>query len=163
MAMNVQTLADGLEAMEETQIQVESNLALSDAFHDFMLESDSNGIRLIPGSGQVAKTAFDGVMSALVSPEVPVIPLIVSACTAYWGALVIPGAYGPTCISVTPPPGLAGLQAALTAAFQGNVLGGLSKSDSAKVIAAAWAPTQLGALAQQVIPPSPTPVPLPVL
>jgi len=58
---------------------------------------------------------------------------------------------------------LAGLQVALTAAFQANVLGGLSKPDSAKTIAAAWAPTQLGGIAMQLIPPSPTPIPLPVL
>lgn len=163
MVMNVQTLADGLESMTETQVQSEANLALSDAFHNFMLESDSNGIRLIPASGQLAKAAFDGVLSALVNPSGDLITLIVSACTAYWGSLAIPGAYGPTCTTLTPPPGLSGLHSALTAAFQANVQGELSKGDSAKTIAAAWAPTQLGSIAQHLIPPSPSPTPLPVL
>ena len=77
---------------------------------------------------------------------------------AFWGGVAsLATAVYPTATTVTPPPGLAGLSAALIPVFIANTTGKLSKIDSAVAIANVMHPLNLGGTAVIVAPP---PVPI---
>lgn len=77
---------------------------------------------------------------------------------AFWGSVAaLATTVYPTAITVTPPPGLAGLAAALTPVFAANTSGNLSKVDAANTIATALHLLNLGGTAIIISPP---PVPI---
>ena len=129
-------------------------VAWSDGFHAFMLNSAANGIPLVPVIGLAAKALMIPAMTGLNTAGAAAIQ---AGVLAYWGGLNVPGAYGGS-IAVAPPPGLAGLAAALLAVFPVNVAGGLDTAPACDAIAGAWQPLMLGGIAT-----FPGPLPFPIL
>ncbi len=165
MTMDPNTLAKGLQNMMNTGSQSLANSNLSRAFHDFMLGSASNEIKLVPAIAEGAKAAFD-IAIAPMDPttkgfDAPT--LIMLGTIAYWGVLAVPISYGPTSTTVTPPPLLSTLKISLNARFIKNVKDKLELVDATNKIAEVWASICLGGLAAHIIPPSPSVVTFPIL
>jgi hypothetical protein len=117
--------------------------AFSVVFNNYMLNSGANGIPLVPAQAELARLAMVPAMTGLNTAGAASIQ---AGCVAYWGALNVPGSYGAS-IAVAPPPGIAGLAAALLAVFPVNVAGALETAPACDAIAAAWHPLMLGGTA----------------
>lgn len=164
MPMVQATLASGLLSLSTNPStdQVSANNALADVFHNFMATSDSMGIPLDPSIGALGRTAFFAALSPM-APGAPGPLIIQTAVIAYWASIAIPLAYGPLCLSLTPPPLIATLAAVLTPVFLANTVPGITAEVATNAIAAAWYATNLGGIAIQNVPPIPTPTPFPIL
>lgn len=124
------------------------------AFDNYMAASTCNGAPLNPAVASVASLAMQGALAGLGAGGAAA---LAAGVTAYWAALNVPGAYGAS-LSVTPPPGVGGLAAALTAVFAANTSGALVVPGAQDAIAAAWHPLMLGGIA--IFPPA---LPFPIL
>ncbi len=165
MTMSPNTLAKGLQDMINTDNQALANSNLSRAFHNFMLESASNEIKLVPILAEAAKAAFDLAVAPMHTTQkgLDASNLMMLGTIAYWGTLAIPLTYGPTSTTVTPPPLLGTLKISLNARFIKNVKDKLGLVAATNKIAEVWASACLGGFAAHIIPPSPAVVTLPIL
>lgn len=163
MALVSATLGAGLANMTPTMQEIVAINNFADAFEDYFSLAGVMGIPCTPGSLSGAKAAMIGSMSGL-SSSGGAAGAITAGITAFWG--VVAGAAASIWLtpfpvaSATPPPGLAGLSAALSGAFSANTAGGLGLSDAANVVATAIHGTQLGGIAIVSTIPSPTPQPI---
>ena len=158
MALLQTTLATGLEAIALAPSEVEATqVALFAAeFNTYMLGSSVLAVPMIPVPfGTAAEAAMVGAMTGLKTAGAAA---ILAGVTAYWAALNIAGVWGPTIPPTVPPPGLAGLSAALIPVFIANTAGGLAPAPAAAALAAAWHPLMLGGMANL-----PGPIPTPIL
>jgi len=135
------------------------------AWEIYFKDASVLGIATTPGSLSSAISAMKGSLVGM-SVNGAGAAKIAAGITSFWG--VVAGAAAsiwvtaPPPTGATPPPGLGGIAAALTAAFAANTAGDLSLADAANAVATAIHPTQLGGIA--LIPPPPAgPGPSPIL
>lgn len=162
MAFVQATLTDNLKSMAPVGTEAEGISNFATAFDSYFRLSTVKGITC-SGSTAACKSALQAALTGISSGGGSA--KITAGITAYWtaacAAAVTIWVIVPPIAIMTPPPGLAGLTAAIEAAAQANISGGLSLDDSAASIAAAIHPLMLGALATDMT--VPVPVVLPVL
>jgi len=165
MALLAATLGTQLANMtpQDTEAAAISNLAT--AFDTYFQGATVAGIPVTPGSTAGAKAAMSGALVGISAPGAGAAK-IQAGIIAYWGA-VVPAAVTiwvtvPPIISATPPPGLAGIAAAITPVFASNQAGDLPLATAANNVANAIHPTQLGGIAV-IGPPPPGGTPTPIL
>lgn len=159
MPLSQPTLAAELRNLKPAKLEPTAISNLSTAFTNYFAGATVGGVPAVVLTLAPAKAAMQ---AALVGMSVPgAAPgKIQAGITAFWGviaataAAVWPGTAPPT-VSATPPPGLAGIAAAIVAAGAANV----AVKDigaAAQALAAAIHPTQLGGIA--ITPPGTLPI-----
>lgn len=128
-------------------------IAWSVAYNNWMLNSIA-AVPLNPAIAALAQVAMQGALATLGVAAPAALGLGVAA---YWAALNVPGAYGPS-IATVPPPTLGTLPAALIPVFLANTVGALGIPAAQDAIAAIWLPTTLGGQAT-----IPGPINVPIL
>lgn len=156
MPLSPPALSSELQAIQNNPPPDEATAIVdwSDGFHNYMLNSVANGIPIVPAIALAAKALMIPAMTGLNTAGAASIQ---AGVLAYWGGLNVPGAYGAS-IAVAPPPGAAGLAAALLALFPVNVAGELDTVPACDAIAGVWHPLMLGGQAT-----FPGPVNFPIL
>ncbi len=159
------TLADELLALEPVGDEPGAIDNLASAWENYFADASVLGIPTTVGSLAAATTAMKGALVGLSVAGAGAAKLQ-AGIVAFWGVVAVSAATiwltVPPPLSATPPPGLAGIAAALTPVFASNAAGSLSLADSANAVAAVLHPLQLGGIA--LIPPPPAgPGPQPIL
>ncbi len=150
MALASATLSAQLAALPLTMSQPTANNGLANAWETYFSSALAGPIPIVPGTLSGAKAAFLGALSSLDPDTGNAAAVLTAAITAFWG--VVAGSAAtiflavPPATSATPPPGLAGLSAALSAVFTANASGGLAASPACDAIAAAIHGTQSGGI-----------------
>jgi hypothetical protein len=150
LAAELLAIAQSHPADEASAIQ-----AFADAFHNYMVQSTVLGVPMVASLGLAAKALM---IPAMVGLNTASATALQAGVLAYWGGLNVPGVWVATVPPTTPPPGAAGLAAALTPVFAANTAGQLDETASTNALAAAWHPLMLGGFAG--IPPGPVPTPI---
>jgi hypothetical protein len=161
MPLSQSTLADELAALEPQRLEVLAAKKFAAAFTNYFAGSTVAGI---PANVITLQPARLVLQSSLTGMSVPgSAPLIIQqSIIAFWGTIiptaitVWPGVVPPV-ISATPPPGLAAISAAIVAAGLANITS-KSLAASARVLAAAIHPTQLGGIVAVGPPPGVVPI-----
>lgn len=145
MALLQVTLADELEALAPTTSAPAAVQTLADAYGAYMAGAVANGIPIVTTSAAVS--AMAGAMTFPTSgTPAGAAAVLVGGVQAFWAAMVAaPATYFAGATVITPPAGLTGLAAALSAVFAANV--GLSLEDSADAMAGAIHTASLGGTA----------------
>ncbi len=143
----------GALAPVETELEAIDNFAA--AFETYFADASVTGLPTTPGTLTPATAAMKGAMTGM---SVAGAAAIQAGITAFWGVVAASGlliwpSTMPPIASITPPPGLAGISAALAGVFTANTAGKLDLVASANAIAGAIHPTQLGGLALITPPP----------
>ncbi len=157
-------LETGLARMEPVDSEAQGIDNFVAAWEDYFTQASVAGVPTATGTLQPALGAMRGAMTGIGQAQAAAV--LQAAISAFWG-VVIPAAATiwvtvPPVISATPPPGLGGVAAVLTAVFEANVQGELGLAECAKNIANGLHPLQLGGIAVQQLPPAP-PVNVPIL
>lgn len=163
MAYNLQILVNGIIDMNDNPPEDYPLVApaISRVYEDFMKTSSAGPLPLLKSGATLGTTAFIGAFSPLlISFSTPFSVALQAGIIAFWGGLAAPGAYGPTCLSVTPPPGLTGISSSLLSAFSANTNGKLNKFQSAQAIANIIVSAHVGGIASIQAGPSPVPTPI---
>ena len=152
-------LASAMEAMTPTDQEAIAIQNFAGAWETYFKDAATMGVPTTPGSLAGAKSAMIGAMSGLSTAGATA---ILAGITAFWG--VVAGASAsiwPGTLSAVPPPGLAGIPAALVPVFAANTAGNLAIDPAMQAIAGAIHPTQLGGIANwPPIPGGPGPQPI---
>lgn len=148
MGLSVDTLAAELAAMPETLDPAEAAYNMSVAWDNYFQDAVVNLIPAVPETTELARLAMETVL--LGTPPLTglssVVPGVAAAAFlaglgAYWAGISLAAVtiwpQVPPLVSVTPPPGLATLLAALALVFPANVLADppLTKEQSCALIA----------------------------
>lgn len=157
MALVEATLASELEAMVPVNTESEGISNWMTAWENYFGGATVLGIPVTPGSlaGSLSamQSAMVGINSAGDGGAV-----IQAAIIAFWDVVIVaaPSIWvtAPLILSMTQPPNLSTIGAALNATFASNISGKLSLENSAAAVAATLHPTQLGAIAT-ITPPQP--------
>lgn len=136
MAMSQATLATQFKAMALFANEAAAAAAWSSAFHTYFRDAEAAvagsigvfGLRFCSAAMESALSGMSASNQAATKSQ--------EAVLAYWAA-IIPAAAWPSCTSVTPPPGLSGLTAALISVFAANNNPGVTKDQAYDAIAAA--------------------------
>lgn len=154
------TLTSGLESMEPTDDETTAIDNFASAWEDYFSDASVAGVVTTPGTLTAAVTALKGGMTGVSNGDAAT--LIQSAITTFWavvgGSAATIWVTAPPVLSVTPPPGLTGIAAALTAVFAANTSGELDLAACADAVAAALHTTQTGGIAAQGPPPTSGPI-----
>lgn len=137
-------IAQNLPGDEPSAIQLWAT-----AYDNFMAQSTAAAAPLNPAVAVVARAAMVGAMTGL---SITAAASLTAGMLAYWGALNVPASYGANIAPTAPPPGLAGMAAALTPVFVANTAGGLSDVAATAALAAAMYPLHLGGTTTLVVP-----------
>lgn len=167
MALTSSTLASGLAALTSTTTVSVAISRIGSAFDSYFQSASVSGITPIPGSTTPARSAMEAAMGGLNAP-LGAAPAMSTGISTYWTTLgpliaavwIVPG-FTVVPASLVPPPGLAGLLAAIQSAFDANVLAGSDLTTSANLLATAIHGTQSGGtvtLQPVVGPPVVTPI-----
>lgn len=168
MPLNPTTLANGLAAMTPTTDEAVARSRFAGAWRTYFAGATVAGASAVPSAFEPAVSALEAGLVGM-SASGAATAILTSALGTFWTTLA-PLA---TAVWVTapivlippvvPPPGLAGLAAALSAVFASNLSGRLSLSDAAQQLATVLHTNAgLGALVPGSVPPAP-PAPVPVL
>ena len=167
MPMAAATLASGLAGMAPVETDAEAISNFVSAWDAYFGQSQVGAVVATPGSYATGLAAMQSSMAGM-SSDGAAAAAIQSGITAFWSTIA-PLA---TAIWITapivlvppivPPAGLAGISAAVSAAFAANTVGSASLSDSANAVATAIHAANLGAVVPGSVPPAP-PAPLPIL
>lgn len=135
------------------------------AWETYFKDAAVLGVPTTPGSLSGAIGSMKGALVGMSATGAGAAK-IAAGITAFWstvaGAAATIWVTAPPPTGATPPPGLGGIAAALSAAFAANMAGDLALADAANAVAAAIHPTQLGGIA--LVPPPPAgPGPSPIL
>jgi hypothetical protein len=151
-------LAEQLESMVPVGSEPEAINNLAAAWEKYFVDASVLLAPTAPGSLAGAMAAFRGALAGMSVPGAGV-AILQAALTAFWGGVVLSaGAIWPGSASATPPPGLAGLPAALAPTLANNLASNASlKSASSAIAAVLHASAGLGGT---VISGSPPPVPI---
>lgn len=141
------TLKSQIEAVGLKDTEAEAMLAWADVYATYFSGATANGVPANPGVIELAKAAMLGALTGLGMTGAVALQ---TGITAFWG-LVTPAMFAGS-IAAAPAPGLAGLSAALTAAFAANTAGQLEAGPAADTIATAIHVASLGGTA--TFPPS---------
>jgi hypothetical protein len=157
-------LASELAALVETLDELVAAENLSTAWDNYFQGATVAGVPVVPGTTEPARLAMQAALAGMSAPGAGP-ALYVASLAAYWGGISLAAVaiwpLAPPLASVTPPPGLATLLAALLPVFVANVAGSLSKVDATAAIAAVQhASAGLGGIAINTAGP---PVTFPVL
>jgi hypothetical protein len=162
-------LASGLADMVATDDPSAAIDVFANAFVDYFGGASVLGIPANAGViGGGPKAALKAAMAGINSID-GAAQAMQDGITAFWTAVlplaltVWPGTVGPIIPPAIAPPGLAGIQAAVQAAFDANTAGGLSLADSANAVASAIHGTQAGGLVNLGPPPPPGTPNVPIL
>lgn len=150
MPLVAATLSSQLQAIANGDNIAAAQNAWADAFNTYM-QASTAGAPLNPAIAVAARAAMLAALGSLNSAGASALQ---AGVAAYWTALNVAGAYGVS-TAVTPPPGVAGLAAALAPVFTANTAGKLAKPASCDALAAAWHPLMLGGTALIVGVPTP--------
>lgn len=161
------TLASGLQNLAPVDVEASAAQNFADAWETYFMGASVAGVPV--GSLAAAKSAMVGALTGMSAPGGGA-AIIQAAITSFWGVVtasastlwVIPPNVVP---SATPPPGLGGIAAALSAVFASN------SADPTKTIAQAAASIAtvlhtnggLGGIAIVQPPPVSSPIPTPIL
>lgn len=163
MAYNIQILVNGFVDMNDNPVDTfpEVGIKIVDVYEKFIKTSSAGPLPLLGSASSLGRTAFLAAFNPLLtSVATPFSAALQAGIIAFWGALAAPGAYGPTCLSVAPPPGLAGISASLLSAFAANTNGRLDKFQSAQAIANIIMPAHVGGVASIQAGAAPVPTPI---
>lgn len=168
MALSSSTLADGLEALTPTDSESAAISAIVSAWDAYFGGSTVNGVTATPGSYAAGLSAMQAALVGLSATGAGAAALA-AGVTAFWagiaGLATTIWITAPVILvpPIVPPPGLAALSAALSAAFASNTSGSSSLADCAAAVATILHTNGgLGALVPGSVPPAP-PAPLPIL
>lgn len=163
MAYNLQILVQGIIDMNDNPPEEYPLVGptISSLYEDFMKTSSAGPLPLLKTGATLGSTAFLGAFSPLLTSfSTPFSVALQAGIIAFWGGLATPGAYGPTCLSVAPPPGLTGISASLLSAFAANTNGKLDKFQSAQAIANIIVAAHVGGIASIQAGAAPVPTPI---
>ncbi len=168
MPLNLDTLANGLAEMTPTTVEQIARVRLTSAWRVYFAGSTVAGAPAVPAAFEPAVQAFSAALVGMSSSGAAV-AVLAAAFGQFWTTLAplattvwitAPIVLVPP---VTPPPGLAGLSASLSAVFSANLAGRRSLADAAQALAGVLhSGAGLGAIVLGSVPPAP-PAPLPVL
>lgn len=164
MAYTVSILAKGFVDMNDDPASEFASVGpkIAKIYEDFMATSSAGPLPLLKPAITLGSGAFIGAFSPLLlTPAMPFSTALQAGILAFWGALAAPGAYGPTCVTVIPPAGLAALGATLEPILLSNTTSGLDKIQSAQLLSSAIMTAHVGGVA--TIQSGPTPVPTPIV
>lgn len=157
MALVQATLGTELQAMVPVGSEAEGIDNFASAFENYFGGATCNGIAVTPGTLAPATAALK---LAMVGVGTTGPASIAASIAAFWGIIATSAptiwVMAPVLVSATPPPGLAGLAAALATAGTANIAAGLGLVAAAAAIAAAVHPIMLGGLGVIVTPPGGT-------
>jgi hypothetical protein len=165
MALVAATLGAALASMTPVDNEAQAVQSFVDAWDTYFSLSGVMGVPTNPGSLQGALSAMQGAMTGM-SADGAGAASIQAGITAFWGVVATSSptiwTTVPPNTSATPPPGLGGIAAAVSAVFTANVQGKLSLAAAASALANAVHPTQLGGIC--ILPTAPAgPGPQPIL
>lgn len=150
MPLSQATLASEMEAMVPVETEAEGIDNFATAFETYFYDASVLAVTPTPGSLAGATTAMK---SAMVGVSAAGASAIQAGIVAFWGVVAVSAAsiwtLAPPLTLSTPPPGLAGIAAALQPVFVSNTASELDLEDACAAIAAALHPTQLGGTATQ--------------
>jgi len=161
MPLSQSTLADELAALDPQRLEVLAAKKFAQAFTNYFAGSTVAGIPANVLTLQPARLVLQAGLTGMSAPNAA--PLIIQqGIIAFWTTIiptaitVWPGVVPPV-LAATPPPGLSTIAAAIIAASLGNITS-KSLAASARVIAAAIHPTQLGGTVAVGPPPGSLPI-----
>lgn len=161
MALSKDTLATELEKMVNVDTEAEGNANFATAFENYFLEATCGGKSVEDDSLAACTTALKGVMTG---SQFAGAASMAAGITAFWGVVATAAASiwipAPPLASATPPTGLSGLAAAISAAGLANIADDKNKEDSCAAMAAAIHPLMLGGFGVNTATP---PVSIPIL
>jgi len=156
MVMTINKLKSELMGLDLYDNEPDAINAWSTAWKNYFLDAAANGIPVVPSIVDVGVVAMKPAMVGL---SMTGAASLQAGIVAFWGALV-PAAFA-TCITITPPPAITGIAAALLPVFYANVAGSLSKDACCLSVATVLHTNNLGGIA--IFPALPTPLPFPIL
>lgn len=157
MALDKDTLASNLESMTPVGTEAKGNANFADAFTDYFYGAEVKAVPVVDGTLAGANSAMKAAMVGINSGGGW--GSLVAGISAFWSFLsanaVIVWVVVPPIASITPPPGISTLAAALAVTGQANIAGQKSLSDSVAAIAADIHAATLGGLAVDTTAPTP--------
>jgi hypothetical protein len=168
MALVQATLSSGLANMTPTGSEATAISNFVTVWDNYWSNASVLGVTATPGSYAAGLSAMQGALSGL-SASGAAAGKIQSGIQAFWTAIAASASaifiVAPTVLvpPITPPPGIAGIAAALAAAFGAATAGSLSLADAADAVATALHTAGgLGAVVSGSVVPAP-PAPIPIL
>lgn len=157
MALDKDTLASNLESMIPIGTEAEGNANFADAFTDYFYGAEVKAVPVTDGTLTGANSAMKAAMVGINSGGGW--GSIVSGISAFWSFLsanaVTVWVVVPPLASVTPPPGISTLAAALAITGQANIDGQKNLADSVAAIAADIHTATLGGFGVDTTAPTP--------
>lgn len=148
-------LANELAALEPVGTEVEAINNFATAFENYFYDAT---VMAVPAVPLTLLPATNALKAAMVGMSQTGSLAIQNGITAFWGVVATTGVLiwptvVPPIVSVAPPPGLAGISAALNAVFPVNMSTNADLVTASTNIANALHPIQLGGLAALTPPP----------
>lgn len=133
MTLTASTLQSALLSLPNTAEEATACSGIAEAFKDYFAEAQANGAPVAAAALSAPQEAMATALSGMGGAGQGAVKFA-AAISTFWASLV-PATAWPGATAVTPPPGLSGLAAALSAVFASNVSGKKSKADSLEAVA----------------------------